>query len=194
MKLSDTGVVVLASGLSKRFGRQNKLLAMLNGRPIAEYIADTIHKTEIRSRIVVVPNGEVMLSDIFRKRNFQIVENQTAELGQGASLSLGVSALSQNAGVKAVFVCLADMPFIQPEIFADLASAIDDRRAAICTDGRQHTPPALFTREAFPGLISLTGDQGAKRVLDSLSGIAEVVVSAVCLKDIDHPEDLLTDD
>lgn len=194
MKLSDTGVVVLASGLSKRFGHQNKLLAMLDGKPVAEYIAETIDKTEIRSRVVVVPDGEVALSEIFRKRKFQIIKNKTAELGQGASLSLGVSAPQQDAGVKAVFVCLADMPFIQAEIFTDLASKIDGRQAAVCTEGTQHTPPALFTRAIFPALISLTGDQGAKHILSALSDVGKVAVSAAYLKDIDRPEDLLADE
>ncbi|WP_411818572.1 NTP transferase domain-containing protein [Hyphococcus sp. DH-69] len=190
MKLEECAILVLASGLSRRFGSANKLLANLSGRPLADHIAQWIETTPIGQKFVVVPHGEEMLAEIFTGRGFTILENSNPDAGQGASLAMGVKAITQTLSPAGIFVALADMPFVQPDTFLRLAATIGNANLAIATDGKRTTPPALFAKTLFPALIALTGDQGAKQILDAHGPIARLPVDPEQLRDIDTPTDL----
>jgi molybdenum cofactor cytidylyltransferase len=106
-----TGALVLASGLSRRFGPADKLLAPLRGKPLAAYIATTLGAMPLRARVAVCATGNAGVRTLFEAHNFEVVENADPSLGQAASLVLGLSALARSQP-KAMLVCLGDMPFV----------------------------------------------------------------------------------
>ena len=56
-------------------------------------------------------------------------------------------------------------------------------------DGRGH--PVLFGRETFPALLALTGDTGARALLDALGeAVAVVPVDDTAPVDVDTPDAL----
>ena len=191
MNLTDVSVIVLASGASNRFGGADKLLAPLRGKPLAQYVADSIVGVEVKNRYLVAPRQSFGLHQLYEKLGFTVVVNPAPELGQGSTIGVGVkAALLENP--SGIMVCLADMPFISAKIFSDLASAIGASDAAICetTEGRV-SPPALFSKEAAGKLMTLSGDIGARNLIDKLPAVVRLKVDDALLQDIDTPEELL---
>ena len=99
--------VVLAAGRSERFGG-DKLMHLLNGRPLGEHIARTLADIRLAARIAICPAGSPRQS-LFG--DFEIIENPPPEQGMGTSLALGARrAIALDA--DAMLVCLADMPYV----------------------------------------------------------------------------------
>ena len=157
--------IVLAAGLSRRFGEGDKLMAPLQGQPLAAHIADTIASMDLAGRIAVCRAENGALAELFRQRGFSVVANRDSMAGQSSSLRLGVAA-AQKGGADAVMVCLADMPFVRPRHLSDLIGlGHTDLAASMSEDGGPPMPPAVFARHHFAALAALTGDGGARTLL-----------------------------
>lgn len=190
MLLNEVSAVVLASGMSRRFKGGSKLLATYKGKPVAEYIATTLSALPTKRNIVVIPLHDDGLRQLFKKYNFEIVENAHPEQGLGKSLSLGVIA-ARKTNPSAILVCLADMPYITKNTIIELCSSIGDADAVICSDGKTSSPPALFVNGAFDKLTNLEKDVGARKIFPTLRHVAQVKVESTTLLDIDTSDDLL---
>jgi molybdenum cofactor cytidylyltransferase len=88
-------------------------------------------------------------------------------------------------------IALADMPYVQPESIAAILTALQngaDIAVPVC-QGRRGNPVG-FSRRYLPQLLALTGDQGARALLN-MYPVTEVPVNDPGIfQDIDIPEDL----
>lgn len=177
--------LVLAAGASRRFGGQNKLVASFRGRKLAEFAAGAIRDLPLDHRIVVVGSPETaVLFD-----GFEVLQGGGPASGQGESLRIGAE-YARRLGADRLLICLADMPFISPEILQKVLMACRADRASAVTDGVRRTPPACFPGADLPMLVSAGGDQGARALLEVLPREALVRVAPDRLEDVDHLEDL----
>ena len=171
-------VLMLAAGLSRRFGAQDKLMADLGGRPlIAHALAAQAGLTAERVSLVGALDGT---AELLRAAGFGLVVNPASERGQGGSLALGAAAVTSGR----VLVMLADMPFVTPDLLARLA-ACEGR--AVAFDGRRRSPPALFAGADRPALLAAAGERGAR---DLLTAAEPVPVASGELDDVDTREAL----
>lgn len=184
-RLEDSVVVLLAAGLSRRYGAVGKLVADFRGQPLAQHAATTIAALPFSRRIAVCRTGDDDLTEMLAGLGFEVVRNPDTARGMGSSLAMGVEA----AGApEALVVCLADMPLVDGGHIRTLVervtpggivASVEDERGA-------PTPPAAFSREYLPELLRLEGDKGARHLLQ----IAERVVAPEgTLRDFDTPED-----
>jgi molybdenum cofactor cytidylyltransferase len=181
--VSRVSLLVLASGLSQRFGTADKLLAPLNGRPLGDYAAETLGRIGYRDHVAVTHDPAV--AAIFAARGFRVVDNPAPERGQGSSLAAGLAALGD---AEAIMVCLGDMPFVTPGLLQGLCIRFDVERGAdvvASASGERRGPPALFAASRLRGL-DLSGDEGARPLL---KGAAAVVGRSRELADLDTAED-----
>jgi len=181
--MADPAVVLLAAGLSRRYGAVGKLVADYRGRPLALHVADTLGAVSLSQRIAVCRSGDDDLAAMLRGRGFGVVLNPDSARGMASSLALGIEAVRGDA----VIVCLADMPEVS---IGHLEAVIEAGRhagiAASAIVGGPPMPPAYFARAHFTELLQLEGDQGAR----SLLGMAPLVIAAAPeLADIDKPDD-----
>jgi molybdenum cofactor cytidylyltransferase len=103
----------------------------------------------------------------------------------GACVSLPLDA-------EGAFVFLGDMPRIPTEVLGPLAAAIAAGRVAaapVCAGRRGH--PAIFARALFPDLVALSGDQGARSVLERVGPMLVETSDDGVLFDVDRPGDLV---
>ena len=93
-----------------------------------------------------------------------------AELGLGHTLAAGVRH-AMSDGVTHLLVALGDMPYLRRETLSELADAL----LALPAEGlavvrpRSHRGPGNpvgFTQPAFPELMGLEGDRGARELLE----------------------------
>lgn len=176
--IEQTAAVLLAAGLSQRFGDGNKLVEPLGGKPLLGHAADLIRSLPFARRIAVVSGDEVaaLLGD------FERVTNPAPEQGQDGSVRLGLAAAGD---ARAILLCLADMPAVTADHLRALADAADDITAAISATGGWRSPPLLLPR-ALAERVSAD-----RPVRASVAGgrLVEVTASAALLCDYDTRAD-----
>jgi molybdenum cofactor cytidylyltransferase len=116
--------------------------------------------------------------------------NPRPQDGQGSSIAIGVAALEP--WTRAALVVLGDQPRIPAGLVPALLEAFARTGKAIVAPsfrGAQGAP-VLFASEVFSELAALTGDAGARAVVQARPGRVETVaVDAPMPLDVDTPED-----
>jgi molybdenum cofactor cytidylyltransferase len=114
--------------------------------------------------------------------------------GLASSLRVGLSAIPGD--VVGALVLLGDMPWIEPRFIDALIDAFLTRKDALAAaplhEGRRGNP-VLLGRRLFDAAMRLAGDEGARRLIGSLSADELVEVQAPDMStvfDIDTPDDL----
>jgi molybdenum cofactor cytidylyltransferase len=187
--MGKLAAVVLAAGASNRFGADNKLLASIGGCPLVRRGVEAIlASTEIEVWVVTGhdrPLIEKALSDL----PVRFVHNENWPTGMGSSIAVGISALGE--GVEGAFVLPADMPFISATLLRRLVTVFEqhDGHAIVfpaLPTGEQRNP-VLWPRRFFPKLRTLSGQEGAKQILQDLKSESVVVAvsDGAVLADID---------
>jgi len=96
------------------------------------------------------------------------VENVTWYEGIASSIRAGVNAaISRNKNLEAVLITLTDQPLVGTEILGRLVASFFCRKTLAIASTYSGTlgVPAVFSCELFSELLSLRGEEGAKRVL-----------------------------
>ncbi len=110
-----------------------------------------------------------------------------AHLGMGHSLAAGIAAARDFDGV---FIALGDMPWVEASTLEELRRRLNDR-GAILRPFHNGTPghPVGFGQAHFEPLMNLSGDEGAKVVLDqNRQRIVAIDVADVgVIRDLDVP-------
>jgi len=184
-RIENSVVVLLAAGLSRRYGAVGKLVADFRGKPLAQHAGETIGALPFAKAIAVCRTGDDDLANLLSGLGFEVVRNPDTARGQASSLALGVEAAGQP---EALVVCLADMPLVTGGHLRTLVERVMPGGIVASVAGpREHpTPPAAFSREYLPELLRIEGDKGARHLLQ----IAErIVAPEETLADFDTPED-----
>ena len=181
--------VLLAAGSGRRFG-SNKLLANLDdNRKIAEISCANLLPAVDRLIAVVRPD-EHALTACLAAAGAEIHAFPNADEGMGVSLAFGVR---QAADADGWLIALADMPLVAENDIRRVADALRAGAAiAVPVSGQQRGHPVGFSRRFFGELSALTGDIGARAILEKHAAeiVAVPVEDARTWHDIDTPEDL----
>lgn len=175
--------LLLAAGLSRRFGPGDKLAAPLDGVALGLHAARALAEAGCAPLVAVTGTA----APDYAALGFAVHANPAPEAGQAGSLAIGVAA-ARAAGAEAVLVALADMPRVSAAHLRAVIAAGHgaDARVASVT-GALASPPALFGRDWFDALEGLGGDRGARALLD---GAVRVAAPFAMLADVDTPDDL----
>lgn len=181
----NIALILLASGLSKRFGVQNKLLADLMGQTVIERLLTNIEGLGFSHKYAVISDPAV--GDIASRHGFSPVQNECPNIGQGQALRLGASRAYEN-GDMAACVLLADMPFIDAAYLKPLLGASEKHDVIMSEYAGVRMPPAIFSGKAFKRLERASGDQ-PKPFVDA-ENIMSFPLTKIQAMDIDTRTDL----
>jgi molybdenum cofactor cytidylyltransferase len=185
--MSGLAVAILAAGRSARFGTEDKLAALFRGKPLGLHTAEALTGLEFGHRWVIARTADHLCVPGWTSAGFETVVNADAAQGMGSSLRCAAER-AEAAGADGLMVCLADMPLVSPAHFSALIRAWAEHGGLIASqDGALVSPPAIFSRDHFGMLSSLTGDQGAKLLLKTAF---RVTSPPGALMDVDDPEAL----
>ena len=181
--------VVLAAGRSSRMGHF-KLLAEIAGRPMLRHVVDAALASSARPVVVVTGNEADRVAQALQDLDVHLVHNQDFAAGLSTSLKAGIGALSPD--IDAAIILLGDMPRIAGTHIAALIGAFAPGAIVVPVRQGQRGNPVLWPRDFFPQLLSLSGDQGARRLLVDLAArVREVEMpDDAIFQDIDTPEAL----
>lgn len=177
--------LLLAAGHGRRFGG-GKLLATLGGRPVIRWSAEASCAATDATLVVVAPDDLDAIRGALSGLDVQLVAHGGRHAGMATSIAAGIQAVP--AGCTAIVIVLADQPLVSSEVMERVSARWRETGAMAVApryrDGRGH--PVLFDRACFAELAALTGDVGARKVLESLG-------EAVSTIDVDEPMPLDVD-
>lgn len=184
--------ILLAAGRGSRFdpsGAKNKLMQLLPG-------GDTVVEAAAKNLLAIVPNvlavvrpGTPEIASALQALGCEVTECPSAGDGMAASL---VHALSRVADAQGWILALGDMPHAQTATVAALVDAIGNGAdIAIPVHQGHRGNPVAFGRMHLQRLLQLTGDQGARKLLQEFP-VREIAVADPGIHyDVDSQEDLL---
>ena len=157
--------------------------------PIAVQAARQL-KNELDTVVAVVRPGAGPLAEALRKEGCQVAVCENAEEGMGASLACAVRMAGELDGY---LVALADMPFVRRTTIAAIREALEagaPLAAPYFRARRGH--PVAFSKSFYKELLTLEGDEGAKRLLAAHAGALKKIPvgDPGVIRDIDTPGDL----
>jgi molybdenum cofactor cytidylyltransferase len=162
------GGVLLAAGSSRRMGDVNKLLAEIEGEPLVRRAVRAMLDGGIMDLVVVTGHQHDDVVAALDGLAVSVAHNADFATGQAGSVATGIAALP--ATVSGALIALGDMPFIAPELVAEMIrdhSGLGDHETRISFPvhaGRRGNP-VLWGRGFFDALGQLGGDMGGRQVL-----------------------------
>ena len=185
------GAVILAAGASRRMGRPKALLE-LGGRPLVVRAAEAALAAPVWPVVVVLGAGAEKIRPALARLPVLAIENPAWAEGMASSLRTGLATLRQfSRHLDGAVVALCDQPAFSAETIVRLIEAqkATGRTIAAARYGGRCGAPALFGREHFAALAALTGEEGARLLLNGdPAGVAAVDLPELAA-DLDTPED-----
>jgi molybdenum cofactor cytidylyltransferase len=141
--------------------------------------------------VVLGANAE-QIRPILSRHPVLIAENPAWIEGMASSLRTGISTLRQfSRSLDAAVVALCDQPKFTSEVIHRLVQTQHATQRSVVAsryNGRNGAP-ALFLREHFSKLINLTGEEGARALLNSSGDHVATIDLPELAADLDTPAD-----
>ncbi|MBO0329690.1 nucleotidyltransferase family protein [[Muricauda] lutisoli] len=162
----NIAVVVLAAGGSTRLGRPKQLLEF-RGKTLLDHTVDKVDMLGFQTKILVLGAKREEILDKIDSNGFKVVINTDWEQGMASSIKVGLqAALAEEAGLDHVLFLVSDQPFLERANLIKLVHTqlINNPKATYSQYGGNIGVPAIFGKAAFPLLLQLEGDEGAKKL------------------------------
>ena len=185
------GIIVLAAGASGRMNEPKQLL-QFQGKTLLRRAVENALESNYEPVIVVLGANFQRAAAEIDDVPIEIVFNENWQDGLSSSIKAGVEHLLKIApGVQAALITLADQPFVTANHLNLFAEKHHRSKSAIVAAEYNQTRgvPALFSREVFDDLRNLSGDKGAKSVIEKYPDSLSTIDLPEAAFDIDTPQD-----
>jgi molybdenum cofactor cytidylyltransferase len=186
------GAVILAAGASTRMGTPKQLIE-IEGKPLLVRAVEAALASPAWPVIVVLGAHAEKIRPVLARLPVIIAENPAWAEGMAASLRAGVSTLRQfSRALDGALVALCDQPAFSTAIIEQLLSAqrASGRSIVAAHYNHRRAAPALFLKEHFPTLAALTGEEGARALLNGDPDRVTAVDLPALALDLDTPADV----
>lgn len=160
-KASDVGAVVLAGGLARRMGGQDKGLVMLGGKAMASYALQTLLPLVTRCVINANRNSDAY-AQLLPGGVGVIADSRSGHLGPLSGLSSAIDHLD----TQYVLMCPCDSPFMQAELIMELIKQckLNDADIAAAHDGERLQPVFCVVHRRVKTSLDAFLDSGERKI------------------------------
>jgi molybdenum cofactor cytidylyltransferase len=192
MSTPPVAALVAAAGASRRLGRP-KQLEPWGDDTLLEHVLSGVRGLEVGEIWLVLGANSEEIEARLDLSGCTVVENPEWEEGLASSLRVGLDAILRLSRAELVVLVMGDQPELSPEVVKKLLSAhaSSGRPAAVPRYRYTWGHPIVFERSLWPRIMSLEGDQGAKRLLQAHPDwVTEVWFEQPPPRDIDTETDV----
>lgn len=184
--------IILAAGRSSRMGGSNKLMALFDGEPLVRRVSLAAIASQASAVHVVTGHQQEFVASALAGLDIHVVENANFATGLASSLKVGLDACGDT--VAGALVILGDMPEVDAAMMDRIIAAFaKSGGTAIVRAAHEGKPgnPVLLPRSVFAKARLLTGDTGARYLIES-SGlpVIDIELGQAAFTDVDTPEAL----
>jgi molybdenum cofactor cytidylyltransferase len=185
-------IVVLAAGKGSRFrGSDHKLTQSLGETCVLGATIDHALASGLPVVVVTTEPLAALVRNHVASRDIVLLPavgcGSHEPLGMGFSIAAGVSARPDASGW---LVLPGDMPMVSPETLRRVARGLEDNPVAYAQHHGLRGHPVGFDAELFSELVTLTGDEGARRLIARYPAQGVEVDDRGVLIDVDTVDDL----
>lgn len=169
-QLTDIPIILLAAGASSRMGGADKLLQIVDGKPLIRRQAELARSVTRGLVIVALPPPPHPRYDALAGIEALLIPVMAAAEGMNASLRTAFAALPRDA--PAAMLLLADLPDLTRHDLGQVLAAIDEDALIWRGAAQDGTPghPVIFDASLFDAFADLTGDTGGQDVVRQAAG------------------------
>ena len=182
------GAVVLAAGASTRLGRP-KQLVKIDGETLVERALRIAREAGADTVFVVLGANYQPIFEVLQpyQPELRVLLNQRWAEGMGTSVALAAAAAERH-NVDDLLVLTCDQVAVTPEHLRGLVAASHREHVVASTYSSRRGVPALFPEFSFHALQQLSGDRGARELLQH-EDVLQLPLPGGAI-DIDTEEDL----
>jgi molybdenum cofactor cytidylyltransferase len=165
--MNNTSIIILAAGSSSRFGNIKQLLHF-NNKTLLEHAIDEAVESGAENIVVVTGAEKEQVSKDIANEKVTITFNEQWKEGMASGIVAGLKkVITLNNDVEKVIIAVCDQPFVTAALFQQLYQTQNEgvQHIVACSYADTIGTPALFTQKYFDALLSLKGDEGAKKIL-----------------------------
>lgn len=156
--------IVLAAGASKRLGKPKQLLPYKESTLLNHTITELLKLQNIDVYVVLGAYSDAILLTIHKLKVTPLIHSGWKK-GMGSSLAFGVKNISDKK-YDAILVSLSDLPFVKTNHYEKLLADFKQEESIVITDYQNFSGvPCVIPSKYFSELQILTGDEGAKPVI-----------------------------
>lgn len=161
-------LVILAAGESNRLGQPKQNL-VFRDKTLLQNAIEIALKTECSPVFVVLGANEAVIRPTLNYPLVQIINNPEWQEGMASSIRAAVHVIREIKDIEGMVIMLCDQPFVTPQIINNLLRKCEETGKSIvaCSYDGSSGVPALFSSLLFSRLSLLTGQQGAKKIIDT---------------------------
>lgn len=185
------GIIILAAGSSSRLGTPKQLL-MFRQQTLLDRIVGTCLLLNTGPVLVVLGSEKGLLSERWTHSKAIAVHNENWAQGISSSVKCGLQYLTDHfPSAEGAIFTVCDQPFITDSLLLQLIEKHRETQMPVvaCSYDNVLGTPALFHHAVFGELMELTGDKGARQVINKDSSRLSTVPFPLGIRDIDTAGD-----
>jgi molybdenum cofactor cytidylyltransferase len=189
--MNSTAIIILAAGNSSRFSGTKQLLHF-NNKTLLQHVIDEAIDSSAEPIIIITGANADEIEKEIKQENVQVIRNENWKEGMASSIVAGVKkAITLNNDIEKLIITVSDQPFVSSALFTQLYQTQEKnvQHIVACSYADTIGTPVLFTQNYFDALMSLQGDEGAKKILKANSNDVATVDFPQGAIDIDTQKD-----
>ena len=192
--LNKVACFILAAGMSKRMGSENKLLKKYKNKIIINQTLKNHSESKLKKLNIIIGHDKESLNDTLKNFQIGVIENDNYMSGMLSSIKR-INDYIDNE-VTGIMISLADMPLVSSKDINSILDTFllhDEKKICIPEFNGRLGNPIIIPLEIYKKIIqneNLLKDKGLKStILDGKFDIVRARSSSGVLKDFDTQKD-----